>query len=41
MEHADIIWSIVSSNCWHGLHLLSVSGFVVIIIIIIIMLIST
>jgi hypothetical protein len=23
--HADIIWSIVSSSCWHSLHLLSVS----------------
>src|SRR5215469_6591039 len=22
--HADIIWSIVSSSCWHSLHLLSV-----------------
>jgi len=22
--HADIIWSIVSSNCWQSLHLLSV-----------------
>jgi hypothetical protein len=27
MGHADIIWSIVSSNCWHSLHLLSVSMF--------------
>jgi len=25
--HADIIWSIVSSNCWHSLHLLSVAVF--------------
>ena len=25
IEHADIIWSIVSSCCWHSLHLLSVS----------------
>jgi len=25
MGHADIIWSFVSSNCWHSLHLLSVS----------------
>jgi len=25
--HADIMWSIVSSNCWHSLHLLSVSVF--------------
>ena len=25
--HADIIWSIVSSNCWQSLHLLSVSVF--------------
>jgi len=25
--HADIIWSIVSSNCWHSLHLLSLSVF--------------
>ena len=23
--HADIMWSIVSSNCWHSLHLLPVS----------------
>jgi len=23
--HADIMWSIVSSNCWQSLHLLSVS----------------
>ena len=25
--HADIMWSIVSSNCWQSLHLLSVSVF--------------
>jgi len=25
--HADSIWSIVSSNCWHSLHLLFVSVF--------------
>jgi len=23
--HADIVWSVVSSNCWRSLHLLSVS----------------
>jgi hypothetical protein len=27
--HADIIWSVVSSSCWHSLHLLSVSGVVI------------
>jgi hypothetical protein len=32
--HADVMWSIVSSNCWQSLHLLSV--FIIIIIIIII-----
>jgi hypothetical protein len=26
-EHADIIWYIASSNCWHSLRLLSVSVF--------------
>jgi len=25
--HADIMWSIASSNCWQSLHLLSVSAF--------------
>jgi hypothetical protein len=25
--HADMMWSIVSSNCWQSLHLLSVSAF--------------
>ena len=33
--HVDIMWSIVSSNCWQSLHLLSVSVFNIIIIIII------
>ena len=32
---ADIIWSIVSSSCWHSLHLLSVSVCIVIIIIVV------
>jgi len=25
IEHADMMWPAVSSNCWHSLHLLSVS----------------
>jgi len=34
--HANIMWSIVSSNRWQSLHLLFVSVFIIIIIIIII-----
>jgi len=31
--HADIMWSIVSSNCWQSLHLLSVSVFNIFVVI--------